>query len=172
MIFYSNLRFMDKEIKTDQGTTTTSGNLDFAVQLADWVFQQKSVLKLQNPRHHHVNDTKQHGIYRVKDDLVSLERLTRRSLNSTLSNFKRENGCPRPSKTHNSKSRCWILTSAKTSHLPLPLPRPLTLWPLNFRTVMASSLSRLTMRVWDCPLSHTLKRSKSVHLVTISIPGS
>ena len=47
-----------------------NGNLEFIKDVTSWIIQEKSVYKVENPRHHHRNDTVQHGIYRIKDELV------------------------------------------------------------------------------------------------------
>ena len=53
-----------------KGQQVKTGNRGLAEFLAKWVTQKEGALKLENPRHHHVNQTQQHGIYRIKDDLV------------------------------------------------------------------------------------------------------
>ncbi|KAJ1559904.1 hypothetical protein HK405_008916, partial [Cladochytrium tenue] len=47
-----------------------SSNLKFATELSKWVFQEKGVLKVLQTKHHRANEDKQHGAYRIKDDLV------------------------------------------------------------------------------------------------------
>ncbi|KAI8972063.1 Dolichyl-diphosphooligosaccharide--protein glycosyltransferase subunit WBP1 [Mycotypha africana] len=47
-----------------------SGNKDFVEQLTKWVFQEKSVLKVENQSHHRQNDTEQRDWYRIKDDII------------------------------------------------------------------------------------------------------
>ncbi|KAJ3170531.1 hypothetical protein HDU88_008431 [Geranomyces variabilis] len=47
-----------------------SGNGVFVDELAKWTFQEKGVLKVVSKKHHRENETAQHGIYRIKDDMV------------------------------------------------------------------------------------------------------
>ena len=52
------------------GVKSKTGNKDFVRQISEWVFQEKSVLKLDGHRHHRQGELKQHGIYTINDDLV------------------------------------------------------------------------------------------------------
>ncbi|KAJ3312817.1 hypothetical protein HDV04_002627 [Boothiomyces sp. JEL0838] len=45
-------------------------NKDFVNELTAWAFKEKSVLKVQSKKHHRQGETGQHGIYRIKDDMV------------------------------------------------------------------------------------------------------
>ncbi|KAI8803164.1 Dolichyl-diphosphooligosaccharide--protein glycosyltransferase subunit WBP1 [Cladochytrium replicatum] len=47
-----------------------SGNKLFATEIGKWTFQEKNVLKVARVFHHRQNETEQHGIYRIKDDMV------------------------------------------------------------------------------------------------------
>jgi hypothetical protein len=47
-----------------------SGNQEFTLELSKWVFQEKSVLRINHHKHHRKGETNQHGIYRIKDDMV------------------------------------------------------------------------------------------------------
>ncbi|KAI8809344.1 Dolichyl-diphosphooligosaccharide--protein glycosyltransferase subunit WBP1 [Cladochytrium replicatum] len=47
-----------------------SGNKVFATEIGKWTFQEKNVLKVAGVFHHRQNETGQHGIYRIKDDMV------------------------------------------------------------------------------------------------------
>lgn len=60
-------RFVDAKVKEH----TKSGNLAFITQLSKWAFQETGVLKVWSKVHHRENETAQHGIYRIKDDMVS-----------------------------------------------------------------------------------------------------
>jgi oligosaccharyltransferase complex subunit beta len=60
---------MNEKVKV-KDTLVDSGNFDFVSQLTQWVFQEKSVLMVKNAKHHRVNETEQHGIYRIKDQMV------------------------------------------------------------------------------------------------------
>ncbi|KAI8821030.1 Dolichyl-diphosphooligosaccharide--protein glycosyltransferase subunit WBP1 [Fimicolochytrium jonesii] len=57
--------FIDKKVGDRQ-----SGNADFVTELGKWAFQEKGVLKVGGTFHHRLNETAQHGIYRIKDDMV------------------------------------------------------------------------------------------------------
>ncbi|KAI8904926.1 Dolichyl-diphosphooligosaccharide--protein glycosyltransferase subunit WBP1 [Powellomyces hirtus] len=46
------------------------GNGALVEELAKWTFHEKGVLKVLGKKHHRVNETDQHGIYRIKDDMV------------------------------------------------------------------------------------------------------
>ncbi|CAO3588996.1 unnamed protein product [Absidia cylindrospora] len=46
------------------------GNQDFIQQLSKWTFQEKSVLKVMDHRHHKENSTTSLEWYRIKDDIV------------------------------------------------------------------------------------------------------
>ncbi|KAI8925439.1 Dolichyl-diphosphooligosaccharide--protein glycosyltransferase subunit WBP1 [Entophlyctis helioformis] len=46
-----------------------AGNEAFAADLSAWAFQERSVLKLAHVAHHRVGESRQHGIYRIKDAL-------------------------------------------------------------------------------------------------------
>lgn len=48
-----------------------SGNQEFIDQLSRWTFQEKSVLKVHDHRHHKDGDTHKADSYRIKDDIVS-----------------------------------------------------------------------------------------------------
>ena len=60
--------FISKQVPF-KGKQVTSGNSEFIKQLSAWVFQEKSVLEFKNARHSRVNETGQHGIYRIKDEM-------------------------------------------------------------------------------------------------------
>ncbi|KAJ3272650.1 hypothetical protein HDV01_005397 [Terramyces sp. JEL0728] len=45
-------------------------NKDFVKELTAWVFQEKSVVKVKSKKHHRNGEADQHGIYRIKDDMV------------------------------------------------------------------------------------------------------
>jgi oligosaccharyltransferase complex subunit beta len=60
---------LDTKVVVD-GKSVENGNFQFIKDLALWITQEKSVFKLDNPRHHFRNGTTQHGIYRIKDELV------------------------------------------------------------------------------------------------------
>jgi oligosaccharyltransferase complex subunit beta len=47
-----------------------SGNEEFTAELSKWAFQEKSVLRINLHKHHRKGETSQHGIYRIKDDMV------------------------------------------------------------------------------------------------------
>ncbi|KAI8914255.1 Dolichyl-diphosphooligosaccharide--protein glycosyltransferase subunit WBP1 [Gorgonomyces haynaldii] len=47
-----------------------AGNKDFATDISKWVFGEKSVLKIESYKHHRQGEHQQHGIYRIKDDMV------------------------------------------------------------------------------------------------------
>ncbi|KAI7852645.1 Dolichyl-diphosphooligosaccharide--protein glycosyltransferase subunit WBP1 [Circinella umbellata] len=47
-----------------------SGNIEFVEQLSKWTFQEKSVLKVVDHRHHKVNETSQPEYYRIKDEMM------------------------------------------------------------------------------------------------------
>jgi oligosaccharyltransferase complex subunit beta len=63
--------FSDELSGTSLGGNKKNGNKEFVEELTKWVFQEKSVLKVQGTYHHREKEEKQHGAYRVKDDLVS-----------------------------------------------------------------------------------------------------
>ncbi|KAJ8323377.1 oligosaccharyl transferase glycoprotein complex, beta subunit [Batrachochytrium dendrobatidis] len=46
------------------------GNAAFSADISKWVFQEKSVVQITNTKHHRVNETDQHGIYRIKDEMI------------------------------------------------------------------------------------------------------
>lgn len=48
-----------------------SGNQQFIDQLSRWTFQEKSVLKVHDHRHHKDGDNHKADSYRIKDDIVS-----------------------------------------------------------------------------------------------------
>lgn len=52
------------------GKKVPAGNEDFAKQISEWVFGEKSVIKVQYNKHHRKGETAQHGIYRIKDKMV------------------------------------------------------------------------------------------------------
>ncbi|KAI8140364.1 Dolichyl-diphosphooligosaccharide--protein glycosyltransferase subunit WBP1 [Fennellomyces sp. T-0311] len=67
--------FFDKKVEQTRPNGTAkrhvpSGNIEFVDQLSKWTFQEKSVLKVVNHRHHKANETTQPETYRVKDDIV------------------------------------------------------------------------------------------------------
>jgi hypothetical protein len=62
-------RTLDKKVD-DNGKLVENGNFQFIKDLLLWITQEKSVFKLENPRHHFRNGKTQHGIYRIKDELV------------------------------------------------------------------------------------------------------
>ncbi|KAJ3053217.1 hypothetical protein HK097_004769 [Rhizophlyctis rosea] len=47
-----------------------SGNEEFVTYITDWVFQEVGVLRVERTKHHRKGETDQHGIYRIKDDMV------------------------------------------------------------------------------------------------------
>ena len=68
--FFNNFkRTLDKKVLVN-GKSVTNGNFEFIKDLVFWITQEKSVFKLENPRHHFRNGSTQHGIYRINDDLV------------------------------------------------------------------------------------------------------
>lgn len=46
------------------------GNRDFAAKVAAWVFQESGVVRVKSSHHHRLGEKKQHGIYRIKDEMV------------------------------------------------------------------------------------------------------
>jgi Oligosaccharyltransferase 48 kDa subunit beta len=70
--------------------SVASGNKDFAEQVSKWVFQEKSVLKLFSYKHHRIGETAQHGIYRIKDNIVTKSNL--RHSKQTFKNGQETNG--------------------------------------------------------------------------------
>lgn len=46
------------------------GNKKFALQVSAWAFQESGVLRVKSSNHHRLGEKKQHGIYRIKDDMV------------------------------------------------------------------------------------------------------
>ncbi|KAJ3321511.1 hypothetical protein HDU76_014080 [Blyttiomyces sp. JEL0837] len=61
--------FSDELIKKAVGDKPNA-NFNFAVEISKWVFQEKGVLKIHRTFHHRETEMKQHGAYRIKDDLV------------------------------------------------------------------------------------------------------
>ncbi|KAH9252799.1 hypothetical protein BSLG_006599 [Batrachochytrium salamandrivorans] len=55
---------------TFMNDTVKSGNEAFVSDLTQWAFQEKSVLKITDVKHHRAGETSQHGIYRIKDKMV------------------------------------------------------------------------------------------------------
>ncbi|RKO91975.1 Dolichyl-diphosphooligosaccharide--protein glycosyltransferase subunit WBP1, partial [Blyttiomyces helicus] len=47
-----------------------SGNEEFATALSEWAFQERGVLRIVKHKHHRLNEVDQHGIYRIKDEMV------------------------------------------------------------------------------------------------------
>ncbi|KAJ3104413.1 hypothetical protein HDU97_009292 [Phlyctochytrium planicorne] len=68
--------FSDELIEKKLADGSSNGNLDFANELTKWVFQEKSVVKIVKTSHHRENEDKQHGAYRIKDDMVYRIELT------------------------------------------------------------------------------------------------
>jgi oligosaccharyltransferase complex subunit beta len=62
--------FSDNLVGADIESYGKSGNEEFIKQLSQWVFQEKSVLKIVDRSHHKENETEQLDWYRVKDDVV------------------------------------------------------------------------------------------------------
>ncbi|KAI8331440.1 Dolichyl-diphosphooligosaccharide--protein glycosyltransferase subunit WBP1 [Choanephora cucurbitarum] len=54
----------------DYMNAANTGNEAFVRQLSQWTFQEKSVLKVTQHGHHHLNETEQPAWYRVKDEMV------------------------------------------------------------------------------------------------------
>ena len=52
------------------GGQAKAGNEAFVAELTKWAFREKSVIRISDPKHHRWNETAQHGIYRIKDELV------------------------------------------------------------------------------------------------------
>jgi oligosaccharyltransferase complex subunit beta len=48
-----------------------SGNQEFTDELSRWTFQEKSVLKVFDHRHHKDGETQKLETYRIKDNIVS-----------------------------------------------------------------------------------------------------
>ncbi|KAI8897275.1 Dolichyl-diphosphooligosaccharide--protein glycosyltransferase subunit WBP1 [Globomyces pollinis-pini] len=61
--------FLNAAIKIN-GEEKLSGNAEFASEISEWVFKQKSVVKVVSHKHHRLGETAQHGIYRIKDEMV------------------------------------------------------------------------------------------------------
>ncbi|KAI9342767.1 Dolichyl-diphosphooligosaccharide--protein glycosyltransferase subunit WBP1 [Zopfochytrium polystomum] len=61
--------FSDELIKKKIGTAENS-NFNFVTELSKWVFREKGVLKVVKTYHHRPSEDKQHGAYRIKDELV------------------------------------------------------------------------------------------------------
>ncbi|KAI9278680.1 Dolichyl-diphosphooligosaccharide--protein glycosyltransferase subunit WBP1 [Phascolomyces articulosus] len=47
-----------------------SGNAEFVDEISKWTFQEKSVLKVVDHRHHKINETSQPEAYRIKDEIL------------------------------------------------------------------------------------------------------
>ncbi|KAI9096573.1 Dolichyl-diphosphooligosaccharide--protein glycosyltransferase subunit WBP1 [Phlyctochytrium arcticum] len=63
--------FSDKLLELEVGKDTPKPvNNAYITSLSQWVFQETGVLRVNDKRHHRHNETAQHGIYRIKDDLV------------------------------------------------------------------------------------------------------
>jgi oligosaccharyltransferase complex subunit beta len=52
--------------------TNFPGNKEFAEQVSAWVFQEKGLIRIKSTNHHRLGEKDQHGIYRIKDNMVSL----------------------------------------------------------------------------------------------------
>ncbi|KAI7862000.1 Dolichyl-diphosphooligosaccharide--protein glycosyltransferase subunit WBP1 [Spinellus fusiger] len=68
-------KFFDAPVKRKQSNGDVvkfkkSGNEAFVTELIKWTFQEKSVLKVIDHRHHKANHTEQPSYYRIKDDMV------------------------------------------------------------------------------------------------------
>jgi oligosaccharyltransferase complex subunit beta len=46
------------------------GNGKFATEVSQWVFQHSGVIRIKSHHHSRVGEKDQHGIYRIKDDIV------------------------------------------------------------------------------------------------------
>ncbi|KAJ3008807.1 hypothetical protein HKX48_008331 [Thoreauomyces humboldtii] len=57
--------FADREVDGQK-----SGNKAFVEAVSRWAFQETGVLRVMGKKHHRVNETDQHGIYRIKDDMI------------------------------------------------------------------------------------------------------
>lgn len=67
-IYCAKLTLRMRTTKLESGSNP--GNKEFVQEVTQWVFQEKSVLKLIDHKHHRASETEQHGIYRIKEDLV------------------------------------------------------------------------------------------------------
>ncbi|KAJ3279198.1 hypothetical protein HK104_001661 [Borealophlyctis nickersoniae] len=64
-------KLMDAPVKVaGRDRYPKSGNEAFVSEVSAWVFQEKGVLRVRRVKHHRENETAQHGIYRIKDDMV------------------------------------------------------------------------------------------------------
>ncbi|TPX66250.1 dolichyl-diphosphooligosaccharide---protein glycotransferase [Spizellomyces sp. 'palustris'] len=63
-------KLIDAPVKSGDKQHQKSGNLPFITALSKWVFQETGVLNVNSKKHHRENETAQHGIYRIKDDMV------------------------------------------------------------------------------------------------------
>ncbi|KAI9207209.1 Dolichyl-diphosphooligosaccharide--protein glycosyltransferase subunit WBP1 [Polychytrium aggregatum] len=57
-------------VQVGDKTYAKSGNLEFITELSKWAFAEKSVLRIKKSKHHREGETEQHGIYRIKDQMI------------------------------------------------------------------------------------------------------
>ncbi|KAJ3190431.1 hypothetical protein HDU85_000727 [Gaertneriomyces sp. JEL0708] len=62
--------FSNRLIKEMADAHNSAANMHFITALSKWVFKETGVLKVESRKHHRVNETEQHGIYRIKDEMV------------------------------------------------------------------------------------------------------
>ncbi|KAJ1344327.1 hypothetical protein BSLG_001137 [Batrachochytrium salamandrivorans] len=75
---------------TFMNDTVKSGNEVFVSDLTQWAFQEKSVLKITDVKHHRAGETSQHGIYRIKDKMFEatmLDPYIRKTMKATKGKF-------------------------------------------------------------------------------------
>ncbi|KAJ3216997.1 hypothetical protein HDU67_008642 [Dinochytrium kinnereticum] len=62
--------FSDELLNKKLADGSSNGNFAFITDVSKWVFQEKGVLKIKSTSHHRENEDRQHGAYRIKDDMV------------------------------------------------------------------------------------------------------
>ncbi|KAJ3161354.1 hypothetical protein HDU86_007136 [Geranomyces michiganensis] len=70
VVFTGSVDMFGDDLINQRIADKPSGNGKFVDELAKWTFQEKGVLRVVSKKHHRENETAQHGIYRIKDDMV------------------------------------------------------------------------------------------------------